>query len=48
MSGRIPRVIKTKAIVLAHRRLGDADRIVTMITPQQGKVDAVAKGALKA
>ena len=47
MSGRIPRVIKTKAIVLAHRRLGDADRIVTMITPQQGKVDAVAKGALK-
>ena len=47
MSGRIPRVIKTKAIVLAHRRLGDADRIVTMVTPQQGKVDAVAKGALK-
>jgi len=47
MSGRIPRVVKTIAIVLNHRRLGDADRIVTMVTPLQGKIDAVAKGALK-
>tara|TARA_B100000700_G_C15062854_1_gene867130 strand:+ start:8340 stop:9149 length:810 start_codon:yes stop_codon:yes gene_type:complete len=47
MNGRIPRVVKTSAIVLGHRRLGDADRIVTMVTPQYGKVDAVAKGALR-
>jgi DNA repair protein RecO (recombination protein O) len=33
--------------VLRHRRLGDADRIVTLLTPGRGKVDAVAKGALR-
>src|SRR5690606_33367624 len=44
MPGRIPRVTKTEAIVLGHRRLGDADRIVTLLTPFRGKVDVVAKG----
>ena len=47
MPGRIPRVTKTEAIVLRHRRLGDADRIVTLLTPTRGKVDVVAKGALR-
>lgn len=47
MPTRIPRVTKTEAIVLRHRRLGDADRIVTLLTPARGKIDVVAKGALR-
>lgn len=47
MPARIPRVTRTEALVLRHRRLGDADRIVTLLTPSRGKVDAVAKGALR-
>lgn len=47
MPGRIPRVMKTEALVLRHRRLGEADRIVTLLTPGRGKLDAVAKGALR-
>ena len=33
--------------MLRHRRLGDADRVVTLLTPARGKVDAVAKGVLR-
>ena len=47
MPGRIPRVTKTEALVLRHRRFGDADRIVTLLTPDRGKIDAVAKGVLR-
>jgi DNA repair protein RecO (recombination protein O) len=47
MPSRIPRVTRTEAIVLRHRRLGEADRIVTLLTPFRGKVGAVAKGALR-
>lgn len=32
---------------MRHRRLGDADRIVTLLTPARGKIDAVAKGTLR-
>ncbi len=39
-----PRVYKTEAIVLRQRKLGEADKIVTLHTPNYGKVDAVAKG----
>jgi DNA repair protein RecO (recombination protein O) len=39
-----PRVYKTPAIVLRQRRLGEADKIVTLYTSHYGKVDAVAKG----
>jgi len=45
--GRPPRVTRTEAVVLRHRRLGETDRIVTLLTPGRGKVDAVAKGALR-
>ena len=48
MPGRPPRVTKTEAIVIRQRRLGDADRIVTLLTPLRGKVDVVAKGVLRA
>lgn len=46
-SSRIPRVTHTEGIVLRHRRIGDADRIITLLTPRRGKVDAVARGALR-
>lgn len=48
MPGRIPRVVRTPAVVLRHRRLGEADRIVTLLTPGRGKIDVVAKGLLRA
>ena len=41
---RPPRVYKTPAIVLRQRKLGDADKIVTLYTANLGKLDAVAKG----
>jgi len=47
VEGRVPRVWKSVAIVLRHRRLEDADRIVTLLTPRLGKVDVVAKGVLR-
>ncbi|MDA0353784.1 MAG: DNA repair protein RecO [Chloroflexi bacterium] len=47
MPSRIPRVTKTTAIILKHRRLGDADRIITLLTPHRGKIDVVAKGLLR-
>src|SRR5262245_34376731 len=43
-----PRVYKTPAIVLRHRRLGDADQILTLYTANLGKIEAVAKGVRKA
>ena len=39
-----PRVYKTPAIVLRQRKLGDADKIITLYTASYGKLDAVAKG----
>jgi len=40
----IPRIYKTEAIVLRQNSLGEADRIVTLYTPLNGKVRAVARG----
>jgi DNA repair protein RecO (recombination protein O) len=42
--GAAPRVYKTVAIVLRHRKLGEADKILTLFTANFGKLDAVAKG----
>src|SRR5919106_1193349 len=39
-----PRVYKTQAIVHRQRKLGEADKIVTLYASHYGKVDAVAKG----
>jgi len=39
-----PRVYKTTGIVLRHRKLGEADKILILFTPNYGKLDAVAKG----
>ena len=42
-----PRLYKTEAIVLRQRKLGEADRILTLHTPTYGKLDAKAKGVRK-
>ncbi|HEX5395239.1 MAG TPA: DNA repair protein RecO [Candidatus Saccharimonadales bacterium] len=42
------RQFNTKAIILSRTDYGEADRIITFITPLHGKVKAVAKGVRKA
>ncbi len=44
----IPRLYNTEAIVLRKLELGEADSILTLYTPHQGKIKAVAKGIRKA
>ncbi|TAK33028.1 MAG: DNA repair protein RecO [Chloroflexota bacterium] len=39
-----PRVYKTEAVVLKRFSLGEADRILTLYTPNLGKLHAIAKG----
>jgi DNA repair protein RecO (recombination protein O) len=41
---REPRSYPTQAIVLKHSDFGEADRIITLLTPHKGKIQAVAKG----
>jgi len=38
---------RDEGIVLRTMRLGEADRIITLVTPEHGKVRAVAKGVRK-
>ncbi|MBF6600655.1 MAG: DNA repair protein RecO [Dehalococcoidia bacterium] len=42
-----PRVYKSPALVLRQRKLGDADKILTLYTASEGKIDVVAKGVRK-
>lgn len=42
-----PRTFRTAALVLKRRNFGEADRLLTLLTPQHGKFDALAKGARK-
>src|SRR5690242_17067299 len=42
---REQRTYSTDAIILKHSDLGEADRILTLLTPYRGKYHAVAKGA---
>ena len=41
------RLYKTEAVILRGRKLGDADRILTLFTPAFGKMEAKAKGVRK-
>lgn len=41
---KTPRVYKTDGIILRHRNLGEADKVLTIYTPRLGKLEAVAKG----
>ncbi len=40
-----PKTYKTEAIVLRHHPIGEADYLLTLFTPNRGKVRAVARGA---
>lgn len=40
----IPRVYHSEAIVLSRFELGEADRVLTLLTPHDGKLKAIAKG----
>ena len=41
------RRLRTQGIVLARTNYGEADRILTFLTPDQGKLKAIAKGVRK-
>jgi recombinational DNA repair protein (RecF pathway) len=38
-----PRTYQTSAIVIKKTKLGEADRILTLYTPELGKIQGVAK-----
>ena len=38
-------IIKTKGIILAGHNMGDYDKMVTLLTPDLGKIGCAAKGA---
>jgi len=44
---RTPRSYQTQAIILKQTKLGETDKILTIYTPEFGKVKAVAKGACR-
>ena len=41
---RPARVYRAEAIILRDRKLGEADKVITLYTAEYGKLDAVAKG----
>ena len=41
------RALRTDAIILSRTDFGEADRLLTLLTPRHGKLRAVAKGARK-
>ena len=42
---RPERSFRTDAIILKRRDFGEADRLLTILTPRHGKIDVIAKGA---
>jgi DNA repair protein RecO (recombination protein O) len=44
---REERSYRTPGIILKRRGFGEADRLLTVITPDHGKIDLIAKGARK-
>ncbi|MAS36010.1 MAG: DNA repair protein RecO [Anaerolineaceae bacterium] len=44
---RPERSFRTDAIILKRRDFGEADRLLTILTPRHGKIDVIAKGARK-
>ena len=47
MSANKQRSLRVEAIVLKHSDFGEADRLLTLYTREQGKLKAIAKGARK-
>src|SRR5512136_3128624 len=39
-----PRTYQTEAVIIKKTKLGEADRVLTLCTPDLGKIQAVAKG----
>ena len=46
-TGAVP-TYRDEAVVLRTHKLGEADRIITMLGRQHGKIRAVAKGVVRA
>ncbi len=44
---RSERSFRTPAIILKRRDFGEADRLLTLLTPTRGKIDVLAKGVRK-
>lgn len=44
---RPERAFRTPCVIVKRRDFGEADRILTILTPRHGKIDVVAKGARK-
>ncbi len=44
---RQPRTFRAEAVVLRHSDWGEADRLLTLFTREEGKLRAIAKGARK-
>ncbi len=44
---RPERVFRTEAVILRRQDFGEADRLLTLLTPEHGKLRAIAKGARK-
>lgn len=44
---RPERTYRTPALILQRRDFGEADRLLTLLTPEHGRVEAIAKGARK-
>ena len=42
-----PRQFRSQAIILSRRDFGEADRLLTILTPARGKLRVIAKGARK-
>jgi len=42
------RSFRTPALILKRRNFDEADRLLTVLTPEHGKLDVIAKGARKA
>lgn len=47
MPGRPPRTIAAEGIVLRRRPSGEADALLVLLTPGEGRIDAVARGVRK-
>ncbi len=47
MSSRRERIYRTRAIILKRREQGEADRVITIFTPEYGKRVVIAKGVRK-
>ncbi len=47
MSARRERVYRTRAIILKRREQGEADRVLTIFTPEYGKRVVIARGVRK-